>query len=153
MHTRKAGESRPEIINANITSTDTLYVSWNIGSISGIVNIAIKLRTASGIENAAVADGSSTDIRFPYDSCLFHGNVTIIVEVFDNCQQNFSSEPYYISLITMDELPSPTFAVTINNYTSSSTSRMSTHQPSAVISPSPTLTPTPSSDTSHIGKA
>ncbi|CAI8023842.1 hypothetical protein GBAR_LOCUS13915 [Geodia barretti] len=133
-----------------MTSIDTLYVSWNTGSISGIVNIAIKLRTASEIENAAVVDGSSTDIRFRYDNCLFHGNVTIIVEVFDNCQRNFASEPYYISLTTTDELPSSTFVGAINNYSSLSTSRISTHQPSAVIyTSSPTLTSTPSSDTSQ----
>ena len=147
-----AVESRPEITNANIASTDTLYVSWNTGSISGIVNIAIKVTTTSGTKHGVVVvDRSSTDIYFRYSSCLFDGDVTIIVEVFDNCQQTFSSEPYSISLITTDELPSPsTIAVTINNYTSSSTSRISTHQPSAVINtPSPTLTSTPSSDTPH----
>ena len=71
-------------------SMNTMFISWNVSSIFGIVNTFVVMKSAV-IEKRVLVDSMTSNATIELDN--LYDNVSVTVEVFDECGQRVTSEP------------------------------------------------------------
>ena len=79
---------------------------------------------------------------------MFYGDIDVTVEVYNECGQNFKSEPSTVSMEMKKTLSTGIFATDVNTFTTPIASSCPSNSTSPIISHTPlVMTPTPTNST------
>ena len=127
-------------IKAMITM-NVLNVTWNASNITGIVSATVVINsTEVNIENRVVAEWEKGYATIVNNDCFFAGSLSVTLEAYNECGQNFPSNTVYIKKMSQILITTPfTTCPTVTHYSTCPQTTPSLPTPSPTSSYIPTV--------------